>query len=163
MNLKHHIYEITHKATKILGILKQTFVFLDKKTFLSLYKSLIRPHIEHANVIWYPKYQSISVERVQRRATTLLVKTRHMTYTQQLEYLGLTSIWQKRLRGDMIQDIKIINGIDDMNCETFSEITDNDGTRNSYNKLYIQNARTHSKNILLVEDLHLFGILNYHI
>ena len=31
LNFNHHIYEITHKATKILGILKQTFLFLNKK------------------------------------------------------------------------------------------------------------------------------------
>ena len=66
LNFNHHIYEITHKATKILSILKRTFLFLNKKTFLLIYKSLIRPHLEYANVIWYPKYkyQSISVERV---------------------------------------------------------------------------------------------------
>ena len=32
-----------------------------------------------------------------------------------------------------------------MNCETFFEFTDYYGTRNSYNKLYIQYARTQSK------------------
>ena len=87
LNFNHHIYEITHKATKILGILKRTFIFLNKKTFLLLYRSLIRPHLEYANVIWYSryKYQSISVKRVQRRATKLLMETRHMTYTQRLE------------------------------------------------------------------------------
>ena len=86
LNFNHHIYEITHKSTKTLGILKGTFLFLNKKTFLLLYKSLIRAHLEYANIIWYPKYkyQSISVERVQRRATKLLMETRHMTYTQGL-------------------------------------------------------------------------------
>ena len=66
---------------------------------------MIIPHLEDANVIWHPKYkyQSISVERVQRRATKLLMETRHMTYTQRLEYLDLPSLWHKRLRGDMIQ------------------------------------------------------------
>ena len=61
LNLNHHVYEITHKATKILGILKRTFLFLNKKTFILLYKSLIRHNLEYANVIWYPrhKYQSI--------------------------------------------------------------------------------------------------------
>ena len=29
LNFNHHIYEITHKATKILGILKRMFLFLD--------------------------------------------------------------------------------------------------------------------------------------
>ena len=105
LNFDHHIYEITHKATKILGILKRTFIFLNKKTFILLYKSLIRPHLQYANVIWYPKYkyQSISVKSVQRRATNLLMETRHMTCTQPLEYLDLPSLWHRRLRGDMIQ------------------------------------------------------------
>ena len=31
LNFNHHIYEVTHKATKILGILKRTFIFLCKK------------------------------------------------------------------------------------------------------------------------------------
>ena len=100
----------------------QTFLFFDIwKTFLLLYKSLISPHLEYANVIWYPKYkyQSISVERVQRRATNLLMETRHMTYTQQLEYLDLPSLWYRRLTGDMMQVFTIINGIDNINCEKF--------------------------------------------
>ena len=32
-NLSYHINEIRHKATKILGILKRTFIFLNKKIF----------------------------------------------------------------------------------------------------------------------------------
>ena len=31
LNLSHHIYEITYKATKIFGIIKRTFLFLTKK------------------------------------------------------------------------------------------------------------------------------------
>ena len=62
----------------------------------------------------------------------------------------------------MIQVFKIINGIDDINCEKFFEFTDYDGTRNSYKK-YIFNMLEHKvKNVLLVEDLLLFVILNYH-
>ena len=51
LNIDHHIYEVTHKATKILGILMQTFLFLNKKTFILLHRSLIRPHLEHSDVI----------------------------------------------------------------------------------------------------------------
>ena len=39
LNINHHIYEVTHKATKILGILMQTFLLLNKKTFILLYRS----------------------------------------------------------------------------------------------------------------------------
>ena len=31
LNLRHHTYEITHITTKILGILKRTFLFLTKQ------------------------------------------------------------------------------------------------------------------------------------
>ena len=65
LNFSHRIYEITHKATKILGISKRTFLVFNKKTFILLCKSFIRPHLENANVIWYPKYkyQSISAKK----------------------------------------------------------------------------------------------------
>ena len=33
-----------------------------------------------------------------------------MTYTQRIEYLQLSSLWYKRLRGNMIQILHIING-----------------------------------------------------
>ena len=88
LNFTYHIHEITNKATKILGILKQTVLFYNKRIFLLLYKSFTKPHLEYPSIIWYSqyKYQSISVERVQRRATNLLMETRHITYTQRLEY-----------------------------------------------------------------------------
>ena len=70
-NFNQHIYEITHKATKILGILKRTFIFFDKKTILSLCKSLIRPHLEYANVIWYCKYKSLSKEYKEEQQNVL--------------------------------------------------------------------------------------------
>ena len=31
LTFNHHIYEITHRATKILDILRRTFLFLTKK------------------------------------------------------------------------------------------------------------------------------------
>ena len=106
----------------IFCILKQTFLFLDKKTFLLLYISLIRPHLEYVDVIWYPKYkyQSISVKRVQRRATKLLMETRHMTHSR-VGILRVAFLMVWKTRGVMIQVLKIINGIDDMNC-FFSEV-----------------------------------------
>ena len=68
-----------------------------------------------------------------------------MTYTRRLEYLDLSSLWHRRLRGDMIQVFKIINGRDDINCEKLFQFTDYDGTINFYKKSYIQYARTQSK------------------
>ena len=49
----------------------------------------------------------------------------------------------------MIQVYKIINRIDNMNCDKFYEFTDYDGTKNSHSKLYIQYDRTQSKKFTL--------------
>ena len=63
-----------------------------------------------------------------------------MTYTQRLEYFDLPSLLYRRHRGDMMHIFKVINGINDINFEEEKKFSDYDGTRNSYNKLYIQYA-----------------------
>ena len=69
-----HIQKCINKANQMIGLIKRTFSYLNKDTFLKLYKAMVRPHLEYGNVIWYPrlKRQSIAIERVQRRATKLL-------------------------------------------------------------------------------------------
>ena len=61
-------------AQKNLGIKGKTLTFMDQEMFLTLYKSLVRPHLEYASVIWSPKFKKdkIAIENVQRRATRLV-------------------------------------------------------------------------------------------
>ena len=63
-----------NKANKIIGVTKRTFTFLDKEIFNDLYKPLVRPPLEYCNIIWSPylKRQSVTIKRVQRRATRLI-------------------------------------------------------------------------------------------
>ena len=44
--IANHIDKAVKKANQTLGIIKRTSTFL--------YKALVRPHLEHGNVIWYP-------------------------------------------------------------------------------------------------------------
>ena len=108
-----HIQNSVNKANKMLGLIKRTFSYLDKNIFGKLYKSLVRPHLEYANAVWYPtlKRQSITMERVQRRATKLVRKCNNLSYLERLKYLGLHSLHGRRLRGDLIQTYTIFNGI----------------------------------------------------
>ena len=79
-----HIQNAVSKANRMIGILRRTFTFLDKDTFLQLYKAFIRPHIEHDNVIWYLylNQQSAAIERVQRWAIKFVPKIKDMPYTE---------------------------------------------------------------------------------
>jgi len=44
-----------------------------------LYKSLVRPHLEYANSVWspYKKGDVEAIEKVQRRATKLLISLKN--------------------------------------------------------------------------------------
>ena len=67
-NLKFdkHINNIISKANQKTGIIKRSFKYMDKDMFMKLYKSILRPHLKDANVIWLPliKRQLACLEKV---------------------------------------------------------------------------------------------------
>jgi len=109
LSFDKHIHNCVNKANRMMGLIKRTFSHMDKDTFCMLYKALVRPHLEYANVVWYPrlKRQSIAIEKVQRRATKLLKECKSMPYNERLKYLGIHSLYGRRIRGDLIQTYKI--------------------------------------------------------
>ena len=126
------------------GLTKRSFTHLDRNMFLKLYKSIIRPHLEYANVIWSPLYkgQIDEIEKVQRRATKIVPSLKNKSYLQRLTVLGLPSIRYRQIRSDLIQAYKIINKIDNLNCENFFKFTSHEKTRNNTLKIYKPYART---------------------
>ena len=61
LNFYKHIEGKINKANQMLGIIRRTFKYIDTTIFNLLYKSLVRPHVEYASVIWSPhtkKYQN---------------------------------------------------------------------------------------------------------
>ena len=82
--------------------------------FLNLYKSVVRLHLECASTILSPMFKKdkILIENVQRRATRLVKCIQHLTYPERLKALGLPSLEYRRERIDMIQEYKIMHGID---------------------------------------------------
>ena len=71
LNFEKHMTEKVNKANSVLGVIRRSFEYLNKDSFIMLYKSLVRPHIEYANQIWAPyKQKHIDMlEKVQKRAT----------------------------------------------------------------------------------------------
>ena len=150
-NLKFntHINNVIKKGNQMTGLIRRSFVHLDKNMLITLYKSLIRPHLEYANVIWHPMYkvQLVALEKVQRRATKLLPDIRNMSYKERLVELKLPSIKFRQIRGDLIQTYKIIHNIDNINCSDFFSFYNYNSTRGSSTKfqLFPETAQSNSR------------------
>jgi len=101
----------------ILGIIKRNFIYMDKDTFilLLLYKAMVRPHLEYANSVWCPyiKGDIAGIEKVQKRATKLVISLKHLSYIERLRQLKLPTLKYRRLRGDMIEVFKIVHNFYD--------------------------------------------------
>ena len=112
-NVAHHV----KKATKMLGIIKRTFSYLNEDNFLLLYKTYVRPHLEYCQQACHPYLlkDTDSLEKVQRRATKLVPSIGHLSYEDRLKKLKLYTLCDRRMRADMIAVYKIINGITDVN------------------------------------------------
>ena len=104
----------------MLGIIRRTFKHMDKTVFNLLYKTLVRPHIEYASVIWSPhtkKYQE-KIERLQRRATKLIPEIKDLSYEQRLKSLNLSTLQFRRLRNDLIHIYKITHNLIELDTNT---------------------------------------------
>ena len=128
-NLKfdQHITTIVNKANQLLGLIKRSFCYMDKTLFLKLYKSLIRPHLDYGNSVWYPvtKKNKQLIENVQRRATRLVPDLRDLSYEERLYNLNLPTLEYRRKRGDLIQLYKMIHGMDDIDVTKFVSFSTN--------------------------------------
>jgi hypothetical protein len=107
------------RANGILGQLARAVCYRSKETFLNLYKVYVRPHLEYAGVSWSPWLQQDKevLERVQRRAISMVSNLRGRTYEERLVEAGLLSLTDRRERGDMIAAYKILSGKDKVDPE----------------------------------------------
>ena len=117
LTFETHITKKANKANGMIAVIKKSFTKVTKKVFLNIYKCLIRPHLEFANLIWHPrliKHQKI-LENVQRRATRLVSGMKNLSYYERLKELNLSSLEYRRKRGTMIEMYKICYGLHDRN------------------------------------------------
>ena len=137
LKFDEHIDNTINKINRIIGLIKRKFKFIDKDLFLTLYKSLIRSHLDYGNLIFYPttkKYKQV-LENAQRRATRLVPELRGLSYREQLVELNLSTLDYRRKRFDIIQVFKIILKIDDIDMNVFLSFDENTQLRGHNLKL----------------------------
>ena len=62
------------KANSMLGLIVRSFDYLDKNSYIRLYKAMIRPQLEYGNAVWHPYLRKDidSIEALQKRFTKLI-------------------------------------------------------------------------------------------
>jgi len=67
---------------------------MDETTFMLLYKSTVRTHLEFANSVWCPFKQGdiTEIEKVQKRATKLVIKLKNKSYRDRLFHLNVPTL-----------------------------------------------------------------------
>ena len=143
--LKFHVHaaSASKKANQMLGVIKKSYVTRDADAITTLYKSMVRPHLEYGNAIWGPCYVGDLklVEGVQRRATKLIPHLYDTPYEDRLRELMLPSMEYRRKRGDMIQLFKIMNGLVRLDAtELFTPVSMVNNTRGHQQRVRQQRA-----------------------
>jgi len=132
------------KGNQVLGLVKRAFTNLDESSVPILYKCMVRPHLEYANVVWGPHFSTDQkiIERVQHRATRLVPSLKGMPYSSRLRKLKLPTLKYRRERGDMIQLYKIMTKKERIDPESFFELANLDKTRGHCFKIKVPLARS---------------------
>jgi len=133
-----------NKTYRMLWLIKRKFNEIDNKAFILLYKHLVRAHLEYNNSVWaqYKRCDIEKLEKVQKRATKLLLGLRKMPYPERLKKLGLPTLIYRRSRGDMIETYKLLSGKYDSQValKLSLYLSDDHHTRGNSRKLLVKDV-----------------------
>ena len=111
-----HIKSSISKANQMICWIARSLITRDRLTMITVYKSLIRPHLEYCVQLWNPATvhgnwtMILELEGVQRRFTRLIDEVGTLPYSERLDILKLTTLAERRCRGDLIETFKAVNG-----------------------------------------------------
>ena len=112
-----HIDNSIKKANSTMAWIMRVIIVKDITTMTQLFKTLVRPHLEYCVQLWSPQpkhgnWEIIKrIEEVQRNFTRQINGLGSLTYKQRLEKLDLTTLLERRARGDLIETYKILSGM----------------------------------------------------
>ena len=121
------------KANQTLGLISRSFHYRSKETMVPLFKSLVRPKLEFAAAVWNPWLEKDieCLEKVQRRLIRMLSNVNGSTYEEKLKNAGLTTLKDRRERGDLIETFKTLNGFNNVDKTAWFELPEQDPNRPS--------------------------------
>ena len=117
LNWDDQISSCIKKANSVIAWICRTVISRSVEVMLPLYKTLVRLHLEYCVHVWSPLPSHgnwgliLQIEDVQRSYTRMIDGIGTMTYENRLKTLGLTTLLERRARGDLIETFRITSGI----------------------------------------------------
>ena len=110
------------------------------ETLLRLYKTYVRPHLEYCQAAWAPWLEADKkvLEKVQERAIRMISNLRGRCYQDRLKEVGMTTLEERRRRGDMIATYRILTGKDRVSPDQWFHMARETGTRQSKGYLSVE-------------------------
>ena len=88
-SLKFHAHTAAavKKGNQVLGLIKKSYNTRDPYIIKTLYKAMVRPHLEYGNAICGRNYLGgiKKLEKIQRRATKMIIAIKDLTYEERLK------------------------------------------------------------------------------
>ena len=140
-------------ANFALGQMQRAFHYRTKDTLIPIYKSFIRPKLKSSVAAWSPWTETDKnvLEKVQERMTRLLSDVRGKTYEERLKEVGLTTLTQRRERGDAIEAFKTLNGFYRVEKSQWFEIESEEQRPTRRNLVINEEGERRRTNVLKVE------------
>ncbi|KFQ76619.1 hypothetical protein N335_05439, partial [Phaethon lepturus] len=112
LNMSHQCALIAQKANRILGCIQSSVASRSREGILSVCSTLVRPHLESCIQLWSPQHKKYMdlLEHLQRRATKMVKGMEHLSCEDRLRELGLLSLEERRLWGDLIAAFQYFKG-----------------------------------------------------
>ena len=128
----------------MLGAINRNVSYKSGEVITKLYCAYVRPHLEYCVQAWSPTYEKDCwlLERVQKRATKMVRGISTLEYEDRLRTLNLFSLKYRRLRGDLIETYKFVNGQDIGYLKGMFEFSRQIRGRDHQHKLIIKQSRT---------------------
>ena len=112
-----HIKNSLSKANQTIAWVSRNIICKTKEVMSMIYRCIVRPHLEYCVQAWSPTPRHgnwdliLKIEKVQRKFTCLINDIGTLTYGARLKSLKLTTLAERRIRGDLIETFKIVTGL----------------------------------------------------
>ena len=125
-NFHDHIYTSISKAKSSLAWLLRSILSREPYEMKIAYRCLVRHNLEYCCQVWSPKVRFgnwktiLDIESVQRTFTRCINGMTNFSYRQRLTKLNMTTLLERRMRGDLIETFKILNGFSNYGSQFFN-------------------------------------------